>query len=316
MNPSKIVSTITLLMLLLLTSQSWAQSDREVDLLRYKIRNLKDQIARQEEQHLDERYLHEHQGNQLRDELGDLTTEIQNRRLEVDRSKKVYGKILSELSSTNQALKSQLERRQTPPDFTSPDGKIIDLDAERKTATLDIGTAAKTPLGLVLHVDKETQIQVVKLLGSNRSLAKIIQVGAKSPAIGDSVTSPIWNSGDRFGVAIAGMIDLDNDLNDDRQVVLRELNQFGAEIDFEVDGNGETLGEGIRPTTRFLVAVYQNDYELNGSVREAVARANELGVPVISLDTLDEMLDLRTPKTWSDFEPMVDAIIKEHMQNN
>lgn len=301
-------------MLLLLTSQSWAQSDREADLLRHKIRNLKDQIARQEVQHQEERYLHQQQEHDLQSELGDLITEIQDRRLEVDRSKKVYGKALSELSSTNQALKSQLERRQTPPNFTSPDGKIIDFDAERKMATLDIGTAAKTPLGLVLHVDKETQVQVVKLLGSNRSLAKIIQLGAKTPAIGNSVTSPIWNSGDRFGVAIAGMIDLDNDLNDDRKVVLRELDQIGAEIDFEVDGKGETFGEGIQPTTRFLVAVYQSDYELNGSVREAVARANELGVPVISLDTLDEMLDLRTPKTWSDLEPAVDALIKEYAQ--
>src|SRR5690606_1828497 len=69
----------------------------------------------------------------------------------------------------------------------------------------------------------------------------------------DPIYTPLWTPGQIHYFSFIGLMDLDNDGRDDREVLREFLEQSGARIDNDVDMQGNRTGNGITVNTKFLV---------------------------------------------------------------
>jgi len=149
-------------------------------------------------------------------------------------------------------------------------------------------------------------IEITRVVKSDLSEARIVRENIYRPiAKGDPIYSPLWSSGRGEAFSIVGIIDLDGDGQDDREVLRQQVRSVGAVIDNEVDERGvlrvggEIPGDG-RPRftekTKYLVigkipepadladpAQMATAQKILGLRKDLEDAARERGVRVISL---------------------------------
>jgi hypothetical protein len=164
------------------------------------------------------------------------------------------------------------------------------------------------------------------VLSPHLSVAKITDVvdaGFNPMVKGDDIINPLWTPGMKMHVAIAGVIDL-NDNGVDRSEDLRQaLAQQGIAIDAYVDlRDGKIKGDGITSKTEYLIlgdsakfgedaiirdgdARYDWKKGLNERIADMHKKADELGTPVVPFRRFALLTGFRLPKTFN-LSPGVD----------
>lgn len=184
------------------------------------------------------------------------------------------------LVNINKKLSAELDEK-TRPSFEVPSGQIRFVDTNNKTVWLDIGEAdglkprttfsvykkqhsgvgRGTVKGTVGGEDIKASIEVTRIVDAHRSEARILTEDIYNPIMkGDPVYSPLWSAGHDEAFSFVGIVDLDGDGKDDRDLLKEIVATAGGTIDNDVTPKGELLVNGkvedkpkITEHTKFLV---------------------------------------------------------------
>ncbi|MGE5195603.1 MAG: hypothetical protein ACM3U2_24180 [Deltaproteobacteria bacterium] len=229
------------------------------------------------------------------------------------------------LTQINKKLIAELDEK-TRPSFEVPDGWIRWIDPVGKKVWISLGEAdglkpratfsvykktnsgigRGTQKGQVGGQDIKGAIEVTRVLEADLSEARIIDEDLYAPiAKGDPIYSPLWSPGRGEAFSIVGIMDLDGDGKDDRDLLLEQVRTAGATVDNDIDEKGVLRVNGkipddnkprITEKTKFVVigkigeisetadpdeiATIQKIQELRKELEDA---ARERGVRVLSL---------------------------------
>ncbi len=175
-------------------------------------------------------------------------------------------KSISALKGLTHDLQTELDQTRKV-SFEVADGLIVKVDNLTQTAYINLGKADGLPLRTTFSVytkanqgvargkdDIKGAIEVTQHLGPHLSIVRILDDDIYNPiAPGDPIYTPLWHLGQKSSFSIVGAIDLDGDGQDDRDLFREIVKAAGAEIDNEVDDEGNLLGKGIGVKTRFLI---------------------------------------------------------------
>ena len=225
--------------------------------LQTNIRRMEDDIARKDE---------ELAGIRKAFETAQVETETIRDSFEQYRSRmeKEYAKVekLAEDRGfeLNEAKKVSFERE---------DGVIRSTSPLDNTVTINLGELDGLPEQTTFSVYKRNNsgiargvedikgaIEVTRILGPHQAEARILEQDKYDPiSKGDLVYSPVWEAGRTEYFAFVGLLDIDGDGRDDRQLLERIIQNQGGKVEFFVDENGNRVPEGaeIESRTKFLV---------------------------------------------------------------
>lgn len=182
--------------------------------------------------------------------------------------------------------------------FSTPDGRIIDVNQRRGLVWINLGEADALRRQItfsvfgpdennVNRVKRKGSIEVTQILDNHMAEARVIDDMISDPILpGDKIYTPLWHPGRLERFALAGWMDLDGDNVSDRQMVRELISMAGGVIDAEVDDEANRTGE-MTINTRFLVVGEERD-NINSELGKLQAEALSLGVERI---TLDKFLD-------------------------
>lgn len=168
------------------------------------------------------------------------------------------------------------------PTFERPDGQIVRVDyTPPGTVWINLGELAGLRKGVTFSIysqgnqgvgrdldevvaagirrrsdDIKASIEVVEILGPNLASARILSQKLDNPIhAGDPIYSPAWTAGQTEYFSFVGIIDLDNDGLSDRELLHEILKTNNAEVEIEVNDEGELNREDARLTvnSKFLV---------------------------------------------------------------
>ncbi|HET6327325.1 MAG TPA: hypothetical protein VFG04_21770 [Planctomycetaceae bacterium] len=198
---------------------------------------------------------------------------------------------LGELRNVNEGLRNEKEAREKW-SFEVPSGRIelVDLDTQR--VWINRGAHDNLRKGTTFSVYKQVNegvarglrdikgaIEVTKVM-PDQAEARITRERISDPIVKhDEIYTPLWAPGRKEKFAFVGLVDLDNDGVNDREVLRDLVAASGGEIIDEVDDQGvrhPTAGS-INVGTKFLVVGKIPDMtEVRVEEKEAAQRIGEL----------------------------------------
>jgi hypothetical protein len=167
-----------------------------------------------------------------------------------------------------------------------------------------VGRASKQ--GAAGPEDIKGSIEITRVVDAHLSEARVLEEDLYNPmAKGDPIYSPLWNPGAGEAFSVVGILDLDGDGKSDREMFREIVATANAEIDNEVDDEGNLLVNGavaeeprpkITERTKFLVKGKMPDLAASADPeeqkviqkvldlqRELENQARERGVRIVSL---------------------------------
>lgn len=180
---------------------------------------------------------------------------------------------ISDLVSINNILQDRIKNA-TRTSFERPDGLVRWVDNSTHMVWINLGSADNLTKRTSFSVyrqgnrgvgvdskatakgpeDMKGAIEVTKILGPHMAEARIIDEDYYNPiAEGDPVYTPIWSPNQKESFAFVGKIDLDDDGRSDRELLHDLLASANANVQIEVDDEGNRTGGKINERTKFLV---------------------------------------------------------------
>ena len=106
----------------------------------------------------------------------------------------------------------------------------------------------------VKKLESKGRIEVVRVTGPHQAECRILEDKASDPILPeDWIHSPAWSPGQRVHFALLGFMDIDGDLESDRETVKHVITMNGGIIDAEIKDDG-TRDEGkMSVNTRYVV---------------------------------------------------------------
>jgi len=260
----------------------------------------------------------------LEQDMGALRRESDEYKVRAEKAISALEKQIARTANINHGPQAELAEQTGP--FAVPQGEIRWIDPVSRRVWINLGEAdgvkPRTTFGIgskdrtrvhdwkvemaVGPHNLKGAIEVTRILEEHLSEARILKEFVEHPiAKGDPIYSPTWRQaqGERF--SIAGIVDLDGDGRDDRELLTKIVAAAGGRIDNDVDGdgilhvNGKIAIDGtpeITEATKFIVIgqipeVKDGDgpqtvhglYELSRRRMELEAAARVRGIRVISL---------------------------------
>lgn len=262
---------------------------------------------------------------ELQKEYKAVQTEYDTYKDDTQKKLKDFEQRIANLLNINKKIAAELDEK-TRPSFEVPDGIIRWVDHGGKKVWIGLGEAdglkprttfsvykktnsgvgRGTTKGSVGGEDIKGAIEVTRILEPNLSEARILSEDLYSPiAMGDPIYSPLWSPGRGESFSIIGIMDLNGDGKDDRDLLKEAVATAGAVIDNEVDDKGELFINGKKPEeykpritekTKFLVIgkipevadtadpeEIQTILKINGIRKDMEDSARERGVRIVSL---------------------------------
>jgi hypothetical protein len=265
--------------------------------------------------------------SELRKSYSEAQTELDEYKNSSEKRIKDLDARIVSLVNINKKLSAELDEK-TRISFDVPDGQISLVDPNSKKVWINLGDAEGikprttfsvykkthsgvgrgTTKGVVGGEDIKGSIEVTRVIEAHLSEARILTEDIYHPmAKGDPIYSPLWSSGHDEAFSVIGVIDLDGDGKDDRDLFNEVVTTAGGTIDNDVNAKGILTVNGKIPDdgkprmsekTKFLVIGKIPDlaetrasdpenvtnimkmYELRKTLEET---ARERGVRIVSL---------------------------------
>jgi hypothetical protein len=204
--------------------------------------------------------------------------------------------------------------------FERADGQIVYVSSRLGLVWIKLGSDDNLPKQQTFSVysasemnvakkRKKADIEVTSIRGPHLAEARITNHGASpgDPILeGDVIYTPLWSPGRKLRFAVAGLIDLDGDGEDDRQTVRDVIHNGGGVIVAELqhDGQIETHFGGIDINTKYLILGNRPEVEgvqttddsdskiadyLRG-ISRLVEQSRNAGVEIISVERFLELV--------------------------
>jgi hypothetical protein len=209
--------------------------------------------------------VHKEELNRKEADIAEYKKSIQTTQQEYDEYKEGADKKIRDLETRiagltviNKKLTGELDEK-TRVSYEVPDGWIRSIDPVGRKVYISLGSAdglkpratfsvykksnsgigRGTQKGQIGGEDIKGAIEVTRILESNLSEARILHEDLYAPmGKGDPIYSPLWSPGRGEAFSIVGIMDLDGDGKDDRDLLRDTVATAGATIDNDVDENG------------------------------------------------------------------------------
>ena len=194
----------------------------------------------------------------------------------------------------------------TQTSFEVPDGKITWVNPKTGMVYINLGCADGlrrqvtfsvygTDVNNLVREEKKGSIEVTRVIDDHLSEARTTEDDPKQPILpGDVIFTPLWNSDSALHFALVGVMDIDGNGTDDRELIRRLVTLNSGTIDAE-DVDGEVKGQ-ITNHTRYIVrgdapgAADEGDDNAVGERQNAytqlMRQASDFGVEQLSLEKL------------------------------
>lgn len=205
--------------------------------------------------------------------------------------------------------------------FDRPDGQIVKVASRLKSVFINIGSEDGLPQNEtfsiydqdVINFDKgkhKAKIEVTRIY-PYRAEARITEEDPTNPILsGDHVLTATWDPGNKVKFAVAGAFNLDGDIYDDRDKLIRMIERNGGEVVATHDSEGTITGK-IDASVRYIVVgkpptlaedagegLMRNSSAIVAAMRALEAEAAENTVEKIDLAKLLNRMGVRAkPKT-------------------
>jgi hypothetical protein len=180
---------------------------------------------------------------------------------------------MRELGELYDLLAKQFEGAQSLANDT-PKGEITQVQRTNGATSgmvyVNLGSADYVRPGLTFSVlpagstgkaaaarERKGAVEIVSVMGDHLSSAKAVEVvnPIRDPLMkGDLLFNPAWSPSQRQHVALAGIIDINGDGQDDTQDLIRALTKQGVVVDAYLDLRDRTVkGPGMTEKTTYLI---------------------------------------------------------------
>jgi hypothetical protein len=139
----------------------------------------------------------------------------------------------------------------------TPSGEITWVNQRNSAVWINIGSADSLTRQVSFSVfppdvstmtdkgSKKAKIEVTQILGPHLSEARVVDDDPANPIVpGDKIFTPLWSSGEKRHLALAGLMDIDGDGRSDLQAVLNIIAINGGVVDCYIDDDGKIKGPG------------------------------------------------------------------------
>src|SRR5262249_38051211 len=121
--------------------------------------------------------------------------------------------------------------------------------------------------------DIKGSIEITRVVKSDLSEARIVGENIYRPiARGDAIYSPLWSSARGEAYSLVGIMDVDGDGKDDRDLLVAQIRTAGGLVDNDVDGNGVLRVHGVVPADGKPRITEKTKYIVVGKLPEANPR--------------------------------------------
>jgi hypothetical protein len=169
-------------------------------------------------------------------------------------------------------------------------------DGLRRQATFSVYAGETTDLS---KTGKKGSIEVIQVAGEHLAEARITEDRISDPLLpGDKIYTPVWRPGEQRHFALTGVMDVEGDGRDNRQLVRDLITMNGGVIDAEMDDHDKPVG-AMTATTRYLVVGGPPDPHVNPdgmkNYSNMITEAKKLDVEQISLAELLNRMGWKSP---------------------
>jgi len=262
----------------------------------------------------------------LQGKIAELTTEVKRTKEDRDEYKDKYVTLKEKSGADDRVVEAKLLDKVAADELQTwrKNFKVVDIDRTGKSVYINLGSSdnVQPQLTFSIHekgadgklkaVPKGT-LEVVAVSGPHLSRARVTSIRdeTKDPILkGDYLFRAKWDPSRRSRVAIAGLVDLDDDHTDRTEQFVRLLKRQNVDIDAMVNARDDKApkleGTGITNRTDYLVIAdslddvnhpkardraYKDAYE--ALLKQLREKASANAVPVISLKKYRDMIGYR-----------------------
>ena len=170
---------------------------------------------------------------------------------------------LTSLERTNDRLTEEIGQYKHAT-LTEPDGEIIWVNQQARLVWINLGAADGVRSQMTFNVfdvdandlaraKLKGRIEILRVVDENSSEARILSDELANPIMrGDVFDSHVWQRGQRLRFALVGVMDIDEDGSNDRDLVKRLIEMNGGVVDAMMDDDGNQTGP-MSVHTRYLI---------------------------------------------------------------
>lgn len=148
--------------------------------------------------------------------------------------------------------------------FENPDGRITWVNQKQRLVWINLGRAdglgRQTTFSVfdaqetgVTTAEPKGRIEVVRIVEDHLAEARILEDTARNPILpNDVIHSPAWSPGQKIHFALVGVMDINKDGVDDRELIRNIITMNGGVIDAELKNDGTRQGK-LSVNTRYMV---------------------------------------------------------------
>ena len=259
------------------------------------------------------------------DEIAQKESVAEEATAAMERLRRQMGDQIDELAVENDNFNKRIEllgqelAEKNKVSFDRADGKVVRADPRQQLVYIDLGERDGLTTRTTFSVYKRNNagigrgledvkgaIEVIRVLSDRQSEARVLEEDKFDPiGAGDLLYSPLWQAGQTNYFSFVGLIDLDNDGQDDRDLLFQMLEDQGSKVELYVDEKGQrrnAAGEvdpdiQLTSKTKYLVigeipdrsdyAPKQDEYEWAVEIADRRAElekeANQQGILKVNL---------------------------------
>ncbi len=301
------------------------------------MKSLQDKVAQLEDDLRKKEALHGEQLSAREKQIEDLRKDIREEQdkyatLQTQTSRQI-DELENDIREKREALIVLTQKAQELEDlsFEREDGRLVFVDQGSLTGSIDLGSRDELRVGTTFSVYKKNnsgvgrrstedikgKIEVIRITGEHGALVRIVdQLDGNPLAKEDPIYSPIFSSGQKLEVAVAGLLDFDGNPGGDRDEFIRLVTGANAHVAVQISDDAklvdqdknelteaDPIGTLMDEKTRFLIigdlgesnqtqdtvkqALYQKMQQHAARMRKA---ALNHGIRVVSLSSFLEYI--------------------------
>jgi hypothetical protein len=220
-------------------------------------------------------------------------------------------KILDDYEVEREKVAKYTERK-----MGAPNGEVSWVNQRNGTVWINLGRAD----GLIRQVtfgvysadstdvkESKAGIEVTQTLGDHLAEARILTDATSDPIVpGDKIFTPLWSPGEKRHFALAGLMDIDGDGDNDLETVKRIIEVAGGEVDCYIGDSGKDKNKvvgRIKDNTNLLILGAAPDERGEPAQRDAFTKILREG-DQFRLQKM-QLVDFLQRIGWKNISPVV-----------
>jgi len=159
---------------------------------------------------------------------------------------------------------TQRAREQEDLSFEREDGRLVFVDQSSLEGSIDLGKRDELLVGTTFSVYKKNnsgvgrrsnedikgKVEVIRITGDHSAVVRIVDQATGNPvAADDPIYSPIFASGQKLEIAVAGLLDFDGNPGGDRDEFIRLVSGANAKITIQISDDAKLVDQDLKELT-------------------------------------------------------------------